>query len=455
MNTREYRREIELEEDARSVFRWHARPGAFERLVPPWESVRLEGPTARIEVGAQQEVSLALGPLRRRWRSEITSVRPDREFSDTQLSGPFAAWVHTHSMRDTEGGHSRLEDHVRYRLPLGALGSLVAGRFVRAQLERMFRYRQRLTEQDLARHRAVPAAPRDILVSGASGFVGQALCAFLTTGGHRVRRLVRSRPRNADEFGWDPQKAEVDRAAFEGVDAVVHLAGENIAGARWSAARKRALLDSRVEGTRQIVDAMRASKTRPRSFLCASAIGYYGDRGDERLDESSESGQGFLAELCRAWESEACALPEPRAVQLRFGVVLGGGGGALARMLPPFSMGAGGRLGSGSQWMSWVALDDVIGAIHHALFDEGLAGPVNVVAPGAVTNAEFTRTLGRVLRRPTIATMPAFAARLAFGELADELLLAGQHVLPRRLQQVGYRFSQPELEGALRHQLGR
>jgi uncharacterized protein (TIGR01777 family) len=454
-STVQFQRSLELEADAETVFRWHSRDGAFERLVPPWEGVRLDGPAARVEKGARQTVTFSLGPVRRSWNSEITSVTPGREFQDVQLAGPFARWEHTHSMRAAPTGRgSTLEDSVRYALPLGPLGSLVAGRFVRRKLERMFAYRHRVTARDLARHAAVAAAPADVLVTGATGMVGKALAALLTTGGHRVRRLVRNAPRSVDEFRWDPARGTLDPDALEGTHAVVHLAGENIAGRRWSDAQKARIRDSRVAGTRLIVEAMRAAKRAPRTFVCASAVGIYGDRGDELLTEQSAQGAGFLADVCAQWEGEARRAERVRSVQLRFGVVLSPAGGALAKMLLPFQLGAGGRIGDGRQWMSWIALDDAVGAIHHALFADALEGPVNAVAPQAVTNAEYTRTLGRVLRRPAILPMPAFAARLAFGELANELLLSSQRAEPERLQQSGYAFAYPELEGALRHQLG-
>jgi uncharacterized protein (TIGR01777 family) len=454
MNTLEFHRSLELEADAESVFAWHCRDGAFQRLVPPWEPVRLEGPAAPIEVGARQTAVFPLGPVRQRWCSEITSVTPGSEFQDVQLSGPFAKWEHTHSVLPNAAGGSVLEDRIQYALPLGSLGALVAGRFVRSKLERMFAYRHRITAQDFSRHASVGAPPTDVLVTGSSGLVGSSLTAFLTTGGHRVRHLVRRAPKNDNEFFWNPESGELDSKALDGVDAVVHLAGENIAGQRWSDAQKERIRKSRVAGTRQLVEAIRAMPQKPRAFICASAVGIFGDRADEILDEESSPGTDFLAELCKDWEAEARELPDVRSVQLRFGVVLSPAGGALAKMLLPFRVGAGGRIGSGQQWMSWIALDDAVGAIHHALFSEKLSGPVHAVAPQPVTNAEYTRTLGRVLKRPTIFPMPAFAARLAFGELADALLLASQRVQPQRLQETGYTFAQPELEGALRHQLG-
>ena len=295
-----------------------------------------------------------------------------------------------------------------------------------------------------------------ISVTGSSGLIGSALVPFLTAQGHEVGRVVRSTTA-AGAWRWDPGAGHVDAGAVNGKDAVVHLAGETIAAGRWSAARKARIRDSRVRGTRVVAEAVARADPRPKALLCASAMGFYGDRGDERLTEASAPGRGFLSEVSREWE-EACAPARDqgvRVVNLRFGIVLSPAGGALAKMLLPFRLGAGGVVGSGKQWWSWVALDDAVGAIQHALVTAGLSGPLNVAAPNPVTNAEFTRTLGRVLARPTLFPVPVFAARLAFGEMADALLLASARVVPERLQQTGYVFRHPELEGALRHLLGR
>ena len=256
---------------------------------------------------------------------------------------------------------------------------------------------------------------------------------------------------------WDPAAGQIDAAALEGVDAAVHLAGENIASGRWTSSKKRRILESRVQGTRTLCDGLARLTCPPKALICASAIGYYGSRGDEVLTEESGPGTGFLADVCRAWEAAA----EPaekrgiRVVRLRIGVILSPAGGALAKMLLPFKLGAGGKIGDGKQYMSWIALDDLVVAIHHALVTESLSGPVNGVSPYPVANADFTRTLGRVLARPTLFPMPAFAARLAFGEMAKETLLASTRVDPARLRASGYKFRHPELEGALRHLLGK
>ncbi len=295
-----------------------------------------------------------------------------------------------------------------------------------------------------------------ILVSGSTGLIGSALVPFLTTGGHSVVRLIRSQPRPGQAaVHWDTAAGSIDSSALEGLDAVVHLAGENIAVRRWTPAQKARIRDSRVQGTRLLAQSLARLQQPPKVMVCASAIGFYGDRGEELLTEASAPGSGFLTDTCRAWE--AAAQPASgkgiRVVNLRLGVVLSPKGGALAKMLLPFRLGVGGQIGSGRQYMSWIEIDDVVGVIHYALTTDELRGPVNAVAPNPVTNREFTKTLGRVLSRPTIFPMPAFAARLAFGEMADELLLASTRVKPARLQNSGYYFRHPQLEGALRHLL--
>jgi len=297
-----------------------------------------------------------------------------------------------------------------------------------------------------------------VLLSGSSGLVGSALVPFLTSGGHQAVRLVRSQPRpEASEVRWDPEAGDIDAAGLKRLDAAVHLAGESIAAGRWTAAKKARILESRVKGTRLLAETLAGLEQPPKVLVSASAVGYYGDRGEEALREESGSGSAFLSEVCRQWEAatEPAAAGGIRVVNLRFGIILSAAGGALPRLLTPFRLGLGGTLGSGKQFMSWIAIDDVIGAILHALTTEALRGPVNAVAPQSITNREFTKTLGRVLGRPTLFPMPAFAARLAFGEMADELLLTSQRVEPAKLLASGYQFQFSDLEGALRHLLGK
>ena len=295
----------------------------------------------------------------------------------------------------------------------------------------------------------------NILVTGASGLIGTALTSSLTASGHEVTRLARGQSNPGEKaVRWDPMAGTIEASALEGIDAVVHLAGENIAE-RWTAAKKVRIRDSRVKGTQLLCETLARLSSPPKVLVSASAVGYYGDRGEEILTEDSPPGRGFLAEVSRAWE----AATEParqhgiRVVQLRQGVVLSVAGGALAKMLPAFRLGLGGVLGSGQQYMSWIAIDDAVGAMQHAIVTDTLQGPANAVAPRAVTNQEFTKTLGRVLRRPTAIPLPAFAARLMFGEMADELLLASARVQPTKLLASGYQFRYPELENALGHVL--
>jgi uncharacterized protein len=292
-----------------------------------------------------------------------------------------------------------------------------------------------------------------ILVSGSHGLVGKAVVARLTNDGHEVLRLVRrERSLGSPEVEWDPNRGVIDATHLEGLNAVIHLAGESIAEGRWTDEKKRRIRASRVEGTELLSQTLANLAHPPQTFLCASAIGYYGNRGDETLTEKSAPGNEFLSDVCIAWEKATQPAAEKgiRVVNLRFGVILSSKGGALARMLTPFRMGVGGRVGDGQQWMSWIGLDDVVSAIRFALTSDSLSGPVNVVAPNPVTNADFTSELGKVLSRPTVFPMPAFGVRLAFGEMGEALLLSSQRVLPESLSNAGFAFAHPQLEGALR-----
>ncbi len=300
-----------------------------------------------------------------------------------------------------------------------------------------------------------------IIVTGSTGLVGKALVRSLLAEGHEVTRMVRGgaqtfRAPGTSAVSWDPERGTVNASELEGHDAAVHLAGEPVAGGRWTDERKRRILDSRVKSTRLLAETLASLQDKPKVLVSASAIGFYGDRGDEALHEESASGEDFLSEVCREWEKAALPASQAgiRVAHLRIGIVLSAEGGALAKMLTPFKLGLGGPVGGGNQYMSWVALDDVVGIIKHALTHEEVRGPVNTVAPHPVTNAEFAKVMGRVLNRPAVLPTPAFALRLALGkEMADALLLGGARVEPARLKATGYQFAYPELEGALRHVL--
>jgi len=291
-----------------------------------------------------------------------------------------------------------------------------------------------------------------VAITGSTGLVGTELKAFLLEHGHQPVAVVRGRGAGTGEISWDPKAGRLDAGCLSGIDAVVNLAGENIAAGRWTGARKREILESRVVGTRLLCERMAQASPRPRTLVSASASGFYGDRGEETLVESSPPGRGFLAEVSRAWEDATSAARDAgvRVVHLRIGVVLSRKGGALAKMLPPFKLGVGGVLGDGTQYMSWITLEDLVRAIAHCLTVDGISGPVNAVAPRPVTNHEFTKTLGRVLRRPTILPVPAVALEVLLGEMGRELLLSSTRVRPAALEGAGFEFLYPALEEGLR-----
>lgn len=440
------------------LYAWHGREGALQRLLPPFDNaevVEARGSFADRRVTLRIHV---LGPI---WQTLVAQHRnavPGQRFEDVQVQGPFTSWAHSHIFEQgggaPAGGGSTLVDHIEYTLPLGLLGQTVGGAFARARIDRMFEFRHQRTREDLARHTGSPMKSLRVAVTGASGLIGTQLCAFLTTGGHRVDRLVRREAR-AGEIAWDPARRTIDTRALEGVDVVVHLAGENVAGGRWTDARKTEVMKSRVDGTHTVATAVAALDKKP-LLLSASAVGYYGHTGDTVVDESAPNGTGFLAEVCKAWEGAAdpARAVGVRVVHPRIGVVLSGSGGALAQMKTPFLFGAGGPIGDGKQGFPWIAMDDTIGALHH-LMGAGVEGPVNLVAPGAIRQGEFAKVLGHVLGRPSFLPLPGFAVRTIFGEMGQGILVEGQRVAPRRLLESGYAFVRPDLEAALRFELGR
>lgn len=441
------------------LYRWHARPGAFERLVPPWQQIRMVERHGSIRDGDRTVLRMRLAPLAwTTWVAVHEGHEQGRAFCDVQAKGPFARFRHVHRFEDAPEGGSVLVDAIEWALPMGALGRVLGGPRVRADLARAFAYRHAITRGDLAAHASLgsEARPLHVLVTGATGLVGSALVPFLTTGGHAVTRVVRGTP-GPGEVAWDPATGPQEPARWPRADALVHLAGENIAGRRWSARQRERLRASRVEATQRLLEALARAGRLPPVLVSASAVGVYGDRGDEPLDEASAAGHGFLAELGQAWEASTRVAREAgtRAALLRLGVVLSPRGGALARLLPPARAGVLGPLGSGRQWMPWIALDDVLDIVLRALLDPRMEGPVLAVAPGAVRQADLARTLGRVLGRPAFLPMPGWAARVAFGPMAREVLLAGQRCTPARLEALGHVFRFRELEPALRHLLGR
>jgi uncharacterized protein (TIGR01777 family) len=448
-----------LPASAEAAFAWHGRPGAFERLSPPWERIEVVERAGGIEDGGRATLKVHVGPVSLRWVVEHRDHLPGRRFVDEQVEGPFSHWVHQHLFEPVGAEASRYTDRIELAVPLGAPGRAAGMWLARSRIERMLAYRHATLREDLATHaRFRDRPPLHVAVTGATGLMGSALGPFLTTGGHRVTPVSRQ-PSAKGAIHWDPASGAAEASAFEGLDAVVHLAGENV-GVRWTRERKRRIRESRVAATRLLAEALAGRKRPPSVLVAASAMGIYGDRGDEVLTEDSvPSGppSDFLVEVGREWEAATAPARDAgiRVVNLRFGIVLTPAGGALGRMLTPFRLGVGGPLGNGRQWVSWISIDDAIGAIHHALLTGGLSGPVNAVAPEPVTSRLFAATLGRVLGRPALLPAPAPALRLLFGEMAETALLGSQRLAAPRLLAAGYSFRHPRLETALRHVLGR
>lgn len=436
------------------VWLWHTRPGAFERLTPPWERVRVLERTGGVENGARVVLEVHVGPVPVRWVAVHRDVVPGSRFVDLQESGPFTRWMHEHEMTPDGAGGTVLRDCITCVPPLGAAGAAFGTALLRGKLDRLLRYRHATLAADLAAHAG--NAARRFVIAGATGMIGSALVPFLTTGGHQVTRLVRGRPGPGDAQ-WDPDQGSIDATALAGADAVINLAGANVAGGRWTAARKQLLIDSRVRSAGLLATTMGRMTSPPGAFVSVSATGFYGDRGDEPLGDEAAPGAGFFPSLVQAWEGAADPARRAgvRVSHPRFGVVLSPAGGALAKLLPPFRAGVGGPVGSGRQWMGWTSIDDAIGLLHLASANARVEGSFNAVAPAPVRNADFARTLGRVLDRPALLPVPAAALKLLFGEMAEATLLASTRVIPELLQEYGFRPRHPQLEAALRHVLGR
>lgn len=436
----------ELEATPEEVYAWHMRPGALERLMPPFEPGRILYKEGRLEEGALR--ILEVGPLRSRWRARHDSFVPGRQFRDVQQSGPMGRWEHTHRFLPSPDGRAVLEDDIVYDLPLAWLTEPWVGPWFRRLTNRVFAYRHRRTRQDLLRQRARAGAPKTVAITGASGLIGSQLAAYLSTAGHEVVPVVRRSPR--------PGEVSVERLeGLAGVDAVVHLAGKNVAEGLWSHDTKQAILESRTLGTHRLCRALAELPQPPAVLVCASATGFYGDRGDLWLDEVSQPGSGFLSEVCQAWEAATRPARKAgiRVVHLRIGGVLSGRGGLLPRLSWPFRCGLGAVVGSGDQWISWISHEDVVAAIDHCLWTESLEGAVNAVAPEPATMRTLSQTLGRVLRRPVLFRVPLTLVEMVLGEMA-EIIRVSQRVRPTRLLESGFRFEDPDLELALRHQLG-
>jgi uncharacterized protein (TIGR01777 family) len=453
------------------LFAWHIREGAFERLNPPWQQFKVIERKGNIQNNGTVKIKMKIGgPIHTTWLVKHSDYVEGKQFKDSQIKGLFSSWTHTHLFNSLELSSCILDDHIEYSLPGGTVSEIIASPLINKKLNQMFGYRHLLTRNDLRVHATANKIrgndrPMTIGITGSSGFLGSSLIPFLTTGGHRVIRFVRHPTRDNDfnlknvkSVQWNPSSASLDdKIDNENIDAVVNLAGENIFG-RWTREKKKRIFDSRVNTTRSLCKLLSSLDKPPKVLVSASATGYYGDRGDEMLTEESQSSIGFLSDVCRNWEKSTQIAKESgiRVVNLRIGIVLSSSGGMLSKILPLVKLGLGGRIGNGNQYMSWIGLDDLLGLIVYTIADESISGPVNAVSPNPVTNADFTTTLGKVLSRPTIFSIPESMIKLALGEeLANAAILLSSRVFPGHLIKIGYQFRFSDLESVLRHTLGK
>lgn len=437
------------------LYNWHARPGALERLIPPWEKTTVVRRKGGLEPGGEVEMRMHAGPFPFRWHAHHIENQPGIMFRDIQHRGPFSKWSHTHLFQ--EGTNCAfLEDKIDYRLPLHQYIPAFVKKHVHETLQRTFEYRRRVLTADLTLHNRLMTRPLKILISGASGVLGRSLQPLLTTAGHEVWKLVRKQPdREKNELFWNPQKGEIDE--LPAFDAVVHLAGEYIGLGRWTREKKKIILESRTKGTRLLASAVAKHPDPPAVFLCASAIGYYGDTRSSWVAEDTPSGNDFISEVCRLWEQAAAPAEQAgiRTVLMRIGVSISPGGGALQRLLSTSPLGLIRSFGSGEQYISWISLDDTISAIYHAMCTDEVAGPLNICAPEPVTNKVFMQTLAKATGRPLLFSVPSNLLKAIYGQMASEILLSGCKTSCRKLQDSGFVFRHATLEDALANMLGK
>jgi len=453
-----YEYETHTDSPRPEVFDWFERKGSFRRLMPPWEVAEEVRADETLEDGAQRIFRFPMGPIKMTWVAEHLGYQPPEKFEDIMKKGPFRSWHHVHRFIEKDGG-TVVHDEVDYKLPMGILGRIFGSRNVRNRLNRMFRARENRLIRDLERHSDFKHLDRKrILLAGASGLIGKQLAAFLDTGGHEIWRLVRRTPvAGQNEIEWNPSKGTIDDSAIEGFDIVIHLGGAGIGDRRWTKSRMALIEKSRTESTGLLARTLASLKQKPEVFLVASAIGWYGNRGDEILDEQSEAGTGFLPETCLAWEASADAARQAgiRTIHARTGVVLDASGGALEKMLLPAKMGAGGPIGFGRQWFSWISMDDQIYALHHLVMSPNTEGAYNITSPEPLQQKNFAKALGRVLRRPAFMPTPPLAIWFLYGKMGVALTTESQRVMPTRLTEEGYRFQHQDAESALRDALGK
>ncbi len=462
-----FERSSAIDCDRQDLFQYHANPGALNRLIPPWENIAIERRSDSLAVGSEVVIRNSLFGVPVRWHARHTGLHAPESFQDVQLSGPFKTWVHDHVFEEKGNGHSILLDRVQFETKFGSLGKLGLP-LVRSKLRAMFAFRHRTTQSDLTlqsflRQHTANRILR-IGVTGSTGLIGRRLIDLISVMGHQAVRILRPAsidrtqefPLSSKSVLWRPGTGFSDEPVMQNLDAVIHLAGKGIASTRWTDSAKRAIRESRVEGTQALVRDLCKLDSPPKAFVCASGVGIYGDRSSEVLDESTPPGNDFLSELARDWESAAMEFGAAgnRVAIGRLGIALHPRQGALAKLLVPFQLGVGGPVGNGRQYWSWIHVDDAAAAFLYLAANPNCTGAYNLVAPEQTDNRTFSKTLGRVLKRPSLLPAPAFALRVMLGEMADAMLLASTRANCRRLIEDGFPFRATHLEDCLRHILG-
>ena len=463
---------LKLNVPVEKLFSWHENPGAFERLTPCFDQITVKNRKGNID-GGSVDIGMKAGPIPITWVAQHHSYKKNVQFLEDQTKGPFVgplpfwngSWHHEHLFEKIDDNHSLVTDRISYDFPMDPFGSLFGGRYTKKKLEQMFAYRRNITENDLYAQSKYNGEPLDIAITGASGLIGSALVPYLTTAGHKVEAIVRGRPKRG-QLCWDLKKKTI--SDLNGKDAVIHLAAETInkpIGGKipvpWSAWKRKEILDSRVNGTRLLAEHLASLNNPPKVLVCASAIGYYGDNGDEIMNEDGKNGNDYFSQVVKAWEAAAQPAIDAgiRVVFLRLAPVMSPLGGALQVLSLPAKLGSSPPVGGGKQWWSWVGIDDVVGSIYHSIITKSLSGPVNVASPNCVQQGEWASILAKVIwgsfgKLTTLIPIPAFVLRIILGEFGDVLALSSIRVDSSKLTDSGYKFRFKDLEETFRHVLG-
>ena len=454
---------VELSSNVEDVFEYHEREGALERLIPPWSSLQVIKRDKDLKDASIVILRLNVGPIGIRWIAQHSGYIQNRQFKDKMIKGPFRYWLHTHSFAPNEVNNCIMEDRIDYSLPFGFSDIDLFNNRIRENLSQLFYYRHHILKNDMNLYKLVRNnRGKKILLTGSTGLIGSALVPFLNTvGDHHVTRMVRPssiyRNNNSYAVKWDPDKGKIDINDLEGYDIIIHLSGENIFG-RWSDSKKRKLIESRINTTRLLCDSLVKLKNPPSTLICASAIGIYGDRGNDVLtEETPPAGSGFLSVLCQKWEEATASVKSVgmRLINARFGMVLTPKGGILKKLVEPSIFKFGMKMGSNNQYISWISIEDVLGSILYSIGDSSIKGPVNFVSPNPMKMSDFTRILSDVLKNKFIIPIGTRTLKPVFGELADDVISSSSFVLPKKLSIAGYPFMNTDLENTLRFLLGR